>query len=155
MIAPQLPTRIPIGQPVFHHDPHRQTNHPMGIVAAWRSNIAPVRREILVARLAMVLRIRQVQFHWTPRPQIAHLMQLSMVHALSSGWLPALGAGAVAFIAIFFDDLGLRQILDPYKGRVRLIFARTRFADWLRVRACNFHPTSLLQLSKCRYSCVG
>lgn len=85
----------------------------MGVLAARRHHIAQVRHEILVAPLAMVLRIGQVQFYRTPRHQIAHIVQLAMVHMLASSWFPARWAGALARIAIFLDNLGLGQVFDP------------------------------------------
>lgn len=85
----------------------------MGIMAAGRCHIAQVAHEILVTPLAVVLRIGQVQFHRSPRHQITHIMQVALVHMLPSGRLPARWAGAVAFIAIFFEDLGPGQILHP------------------------------------------
>jgi len=113
MVAPELPTRIPIGQAIFYYHPHSQCNHAMGILAAGRRHIAQVGHEILVTRLAMVLRIGDVQFHRTPRHQIANIMPLALVDMLSSGGVPTRRAGAVALIAVCFADLGLRQIFDP------------------------------------------
>ena len=85
----------------------------MGILAAgWRC-IAQVRHEIPVTDLAMVLRIGDVQLCWTPRHQITHVMQVALVHMLPSCQLSAGRAGTMARIAIFFENLGLGQVLDP------------------------------------------
>jgi len=96
----------------------------MGILAAGRRYIAQVCHEILVTRLAMVLQIGEVQFHRTPRHQIAHIMQLTLVDVLSSGGVPATWAYTVALIASFFDDLGLGQVFDPQTRSVRFVLAR-------------------------------
>jgi len=85
----------------------------MGILAAGRRHIAQIAHEILVTPLAMVLRIGDAQFGRTPRHQITHIMQIPLVHMLSSGGFPARRAGTLNDIAIFFDDLGLRQVFDP------------------------------------------
>jgi hypothetical protein len=129
MVAPELPTRIPIGYTIFHHHPHSQCNHAMGILAAGRRHIAQVRAKILVTPLAMVLRIGDVQFHWTPRYQIANLMQLAMVDVLSSGGFPARWARAVTLIAGFFDDLRSGQVFDPHKRSVGSILAWAMFGS--------------------------
>jgi hypothetical protein len=99
----------------------------MGILAAGRRHIAQVAHEILVTPLAMVLRIGDVQFGRTPRHQITHIMQIPLVHMLSSGGFPAKWAGTVALIPIFFDDLGLRQVFDPHIRCVGFVLARTQF----------------------------
>jgi len=100
----------------------------MGILAAGRRDIAQVCHEILVTLLAMVLRVGQVQFHRTPRHQIANIMQLTMVDMLASGGVPATWACTVARIASFFEDLGLGQVFDPQIRSVRFVLARTQFA---------------------------
>lgn len=99
----------------------------MGILAAGRRHIAQVRHEIPVTDLAMVLRIGYGQFARTPGHQIPNIMQLALVHMLSSGWLPARWAGTVALIPIFFDDLGLGQVFDPHIRPVGFVLARTQF----------------------------
>lgn len=127
----------------------------MGIVAARRHDVAQVRHEILVTCLAVVLRVGDVQFRWTPRHQISNIVQLAIVNMFSSGWFPAQRAGAVGLVAGFFDDFWLGQVFNPHICGIGLILAWTVFGDWLGACGCSFHPASLLQKCFFRYIFIG
>jgi hypothetical protein len=114
------------------------------MASGWRY-IAQVCHKILVAFLAMVLRIGEMKFDRSSRDQIANIMQLAVIHMLSPGRLPTRRAGTVRLIAVFFDHFCLGQIFDPQIFDIRLVLARTVFFRWLFGRAWRFHPASLLQ----------
>lgn len=127
----------------------------MGIVTARWRYIVQVGHKILVTRLAMMLRIGEVQLDRNPSHQIANVMQVTMVHVLSSGSFPAFGAGTVAGIAVFSDDLRLWQIFDPQNDSLGLILAWPQFGRWFRDRCAYFHPVSLLQVPFLQHDLVG
>src|SRR5919198_4201204 len=58
VVAPQVPTRRAVGQPVFDHDADRQIDHPVGIMTARRSQIREVGAQVLATLRTVVLRIR-------------------------------------------------------------------------------------------------
>ena len=155
MVAPELPTCVAIRQPVFHYHPYCQRNHAMGVMAAGWRHVAQVCHKILVARLTMMLRIGDVQFHWMPRHQISNIVQSAIVNMLSSGGFPAPRAGAVALIAVFFDHLCFRQVFDLLIFDIRLVLARTVFFCWLFGWGWRFHPASLLQIASFGHTFVG
>ncbi len=117
----------------------------MGVMAAGWRYITQVRHKILVAFLTMVLRIANLKFYRTSRDQIANIMQLTLVHMLSSGRFPAQRAGTVGLIAIFFDYLCFGQIFDPPIFDIGLVLARAVFFHRLTGWVGRFHPASLLQ----------
>jgi len=61
----------------------------------------------------------------------------------------------MAGIAVFFDDLRLRQIFDPQKHGLGFILTRTQFGRWFRDRCTCFHPVSLLQVPFWHHDLVG
>ena len=123
----------------------------MGVMATGWRHVAQVRHKILVARLTMMLRIGDVQFHWMPRHQISNIVQSAIVNMLSSGGFPAPRAGAVALIAVFFDHLCFRQVFDLLIFDIRLVLARTVFFRW----GWRFHSASLLQNTSFGRTSVG
>ena len=127
----------------------------MGVMASGWRYIAQVCHKILVAFLTMVLRIEDMKFDWSPRDQIANIMQLALVHMLSSGGLPAQRARALNLIAVFFDHLCFGQVFDPLIFDIRLVFARTMSFRWLFGRRWRFHPASLLQNASFGRTFVG
>jgi hypothetical protein len=97
----------------------------MGVVASRWRYIAQVGHKILVAFLAMVLRISEMKFHRLSRDQIPNIMQLALIRMFSPGRLSARWAGTVACIAVFFDHLCFGKIFDPLIFNIRLVLART------------------------------
>ncbi len=82
-------------------------------------------------------------------------MQFAMIHMFSAGWFPARWAGALCFIAGFFDDLGLGQVFYSLKYRVRRILAGTMFGLWFGGCRCSFHLASLLHKTLLEHTSVG
>jgi len=124
------------------------------VTARWRY-IVQVSHKILVTRLAMMLRIGELQLDRTPSHQIANLMQAAVVHVLSSGSFPAFGTGTVAGIAVFSDDLRWWQILVPQNDSLGFILAGTQFGRCFRDRCACFHPVSLLHVPFLQHDLVG
>jgi hypothetical protein len=116
----------------------------MGIMAARQRQIVQVGAKILVTPRAMMLRIGDLPFDWSPRYQIANIMQPTLVNVLSPGGLPALRTRSLTLVAVFFDDLGTRQIFEPHKDGLGFVLARTVFRIGLGYGGSGFHPASLL-----------
>jgi hypothetical protein len=127
MVAPELPTGIPIGLAVFDHDADRQGHHPMRVVSAGRRHIVQVDTEVLAAGLAIVLGVRDVQLTRSPGPQVPEIVQGAGEEMVSGCRLAAARAGALRLNALFFDDFRLRQVFDAGKGDIRDILAGTNF----------------------------
>ena len=45
VVAPEVPTRRPVGQAVLDHEPHRQIDHAVGVLTAGWRQIGEVRVE--------------------------------------------------------------------------------------------------------------
>lgn len=73
MIAPELPTGISIRDAIFDDDAECQRNNPVGIVTPAGGHIGQVRTEILATRLAVVLRVGDVEFLGSPRNQVTDI----------------------------------------------------------------------------------
>jgi hypothetical protein len=127
----------------------------MGVTASGWRDIAQVCHKILVAFLTMMLRIGEMKFDRSSRDQIANIMQVALVHMLSSGGLPARRAGTVRLIAVFFDHLCFGQIFDPLIFNIRLVLARTVFFRWRFGWGWRFHSASLLQNASFGRTFVG
>jgi hypothetical protein len=127
MVAPELPTGIPIGLAVLDHDADRQGHHPMSVVPAGRRHIGQVDTEVLVAGLAIVLRVRDVQLTRSPGPQVPEIVQGSDEEMVSGGRFAAARAGELRLNALFFDDFRLGQVFDAGKSDIRDILAGTNF----------------------------
>ena len=122
MVTPELPTGVPIGHAIFHHEPDRQGHDPVGVMAARRSDIRHVGTEILVTGLAVVLRVGEVQLAGSPRHQVADIAQPSCEHMLPRSRLAALRARALSFKARLFGDLVLGQVFNAGESHIRQIF---------------------------------
>jgi hypothetical protein len=116
----------------------------MSVVAVRRRHIAQIGHKIPVALPAVMLRISDGQFHRSSGHQIAHIMQVTLVHLLPFGHLSAERAGSLARIAVFLDDPGFGQILHPQVDAFRLILARTEFRRWFCGCLRCFHSASVL-----------
>ena len=127
MIAPELPTGIPIGYAVFDHHAECQRNDAVGIVTATGCHIGQVGTEVLATRFAVVLRVGDMAFTRSSRHQVTDIVQGAQVHMLARCRLLAPGTGPVCLIAGFFDNLGLGQVFDACECHVGLILAGAQF----------------------------
>jgi hypothetical protein len=74
VVAPQVPTRRPVGQAVLDHEPYRQINHAVRVLTARWGQIGQVRIEILATLGAVMLRIRDHEITRTPQVEIAQVV---------------------------------------------------------------------------------
>src|SRR5687767_677119 len=127
VVAPQVPTRGTIGQAIFDHDPHRQIDHPVGIMTARWRQIREVGVKVLATLRTVMLRIRDDQITWTPQVKIAQVVQRSMRLLVPIGRVPTARTRLPDVVATVGDDLGRRQVggrCDPF-ARVGSVFTWT------------------------------
>jgi hypothetical protein len=75
VVAPEVPTRRPVGQTVFDHQPYRQINHAVGVLSAGWRQIREVGVKVLATLRTVVLRIGDDEIAWTPEVEIAQVVQ--------------------------------------------------------------------------------
>src|SRR5262249_30902030 len=75
VVAPEVPTRGPVGQAVFDHQPYRQINHAVGVLSAGWGEIGEVRVKVLLTFRTVMLRIRDHEITRTPRVEMAQVVQ--------------------------------------------------------------------------------
>src|SRR6516164_8610150 len=74
VVTPEVPTRGPVGQAVFDHQPDRQINHAVGVLSAGWCQIREVRVKVLATLRTVVLRIRDDKIPRTPEVEIAQVV---------------------------------------------------------------------------------
>src|SRR5918997_5613428 len=119
-----MPTGWAIGQTIFDHDPHRQIDHPLGIVTARWRQIRQIVVEVLATLRTVMLRIRDDQITWTPQVDIAQVVQRPMRLLVPVGRVTTARTQLPDVVATVGDDLGRRQVGgrgDPFAwvGSVR------------------------------------
>jgi hypothetical protein len=70
VVAPEVPTRGPVGQAVFDHQPYRQVHHAVGVLTAGWRQIREVGVKVLATLRTVMLRIRDDQITRTPHVEI-------------------------------------------------------------------------------------
>jgi hypothetical protein len=70
VVAPEVPTRRPIGQAVLDHQPDRQINHAVRVLTAGWRQIGEVRVKVLATLRTVVLRIGDHKITRTPQVEI-------------------------------------------------------------------------------------
>jgi hypothetical protein len=71
VVAPEVPTRGPVGQAVFDHQPDRQINHAVGVLTAGWRQIREVGAKVFATLRTVVLRTRDHEITRTPQVEIA------------------------------------------------------------------------------------
>ena len=79
MVAPEVPTRGPVGQAVFDHQPYRQIHHAVRVLSAGWRQIREVRVKVLATLRTVVLRIGDDEIAWTPEVEIPQVGQGPLV----------------------------------------------------------------------------
>jgi hypothetical protein len=74
VVAPQVPTRGPVGQAVLDHQPYCQINHAVGVLTAGGREIGEVRVQVLATLCTVVLRIGDHKIPRTPQVEIPEVM---------------------------------------------------------------------------------
>src|SRR5215831_15565179 len=74
VVAPEVPTRGPVGQAIFDHQPYRQIHHAVGVLRAGWRQIREVRVKVLATLRTVMLRIRDDKIPRTPEVEIAQVV---------------------------------------------------------------------------------
>src|SRR5215831_5474971 len=88
VVAPEVPTRGPVGQAIFDHQPYRQIHHAVGILSARWRQIREVSVKVLATLRTVVLRIGNDEIAWTPEVEMAQIVQPPLVLLVSIGLVP-------------------------------------------------------------------
>ena len=110
MVAPEVPTRGPVGQAVFDHQPYRQIHHAVGVLTAGWRQLREVGAKVLATLRTVVLRIRNHEITRTPQVEIPHIMQRPLGLRVPLGRVPTPRARLPEGVATVGDDLGLGQV---------------------------------------------
>jgi len=71
VVAPEVPTRGPVGQAVFDHQPYRQINHAVGVLTTGWRQVREGGAKVLATLRTVMLRIRDHEIPRTPQVEIA------------------------------------------------------------------------------------
>src|SRR5262245_54604124 len=110
MVAPEVPARRAVGQAVLDHEPHRQIDHPVGILTARRGQIREVGAKVLATLRTVMLGIGHKQITRTPHIEIPQIMQCPMRLLVPIGRVTTTRARLPDVVATIGDNLGLGQV---------------------------------------------
>src|SRR5215510_1583109 len=110
VVAPEMPTRGPVGQAVFDHQPHRQINHAVGVLTAGWCEIGEVRIEVLATLGAVMLRIGDHEISRTPQVEITQVVDGSMRLLVPIGHMPTTRTHVPLVITAVGNNLWLGQV---------------------------------------------
>ena len=119
MVAPQVPTRWAVRQAVLNHEPHRQSDHAVGILTARGRQIAEVGTKVLATLRTVMLGIGHQQIPRTPYVEIPQIMERPMRLLVPIGRVPTTRTRVPYVVATVGDALGLGQVCgcgDPGAG---------------------------------------
>src|SRR5215475_12394478 len=117
VVSPEVPTRGPVGQAVFDHQPYRQINHAVGVLTARWCQIGEVRAKVLATLRTVMLGIGHQQITRTPHIEIPQIMQRPMRLLVPIGLVPTARTRVPYVVATVGDDLRLGQVSghrDPF-----------------------------------------
>src|SRR3989442_3091469 len=130
VVSPQMPTRRAVGQAVFNHDAHRQSDHAVGIMTAWWCKIREVGVKVLATFRTVMLRIRDDKIPRTPHVEIAQVVQRPMRLLVPIGRVTTTRTRLPRVVATVQDDLGLRQVCERCKH-----LTQNNFSNFVSLKA--------------------
>src|SRR5215470_10302881 len=136
VVAPEVPTRGPVGQAVFDHEPHSEVYHAVGVLTAGWRQICEVGVKVLATLRTVVLRIGDDEIAWTPEVEIAQVVQRPLKLLVPIGGVTAAWTWLPLVVATRGDDLWRWQVCnggDPF-GRIGSIRTRTEHGCGLLAR---------------------
>src|SRR6516165_10766731 len=119
VVAPEVPTRGPVGQAVFDHEPHGEVYHAVGVLTAGWRQIREVGVKVLATLRTEVLRIGDDEIAWTPEVEIAQVVQRPLKLLVPIGGVPAAWTWLPLVAATIGDDLWWGQVCNrgnPFGG---------------------------------------
>src|SRR5262245_34666874 len=157
--APEVPTRGPVGQASFHHQPDRQIHDAVGILPARECQIGEVGTKVLATLRTVMLGIGHQQIPRTPYVEIPQIMQRPMRLLVPIGRVTTTRTRVPYVVATVGDDLGLWQVCgcgDPGAG-VGSVLTWHKHRVPLLAQRCGpeLYDKRLLGATRCsRYSLV-
>ena len=136
MVAPEVPTRGPVGPAVFDHQPYRQSHHAVGVRSAGWRQIREVGVQVLATLRTGVLRIGDDEIAWTPEVEMPQVVQRPLKLLVPIGGVPAAWTWLPLVSATIGDDLWRWQVCNrgnPFGG-IGSIRPRTAPSCVLRAR---------------------
>src|SRR5262249_55368864 len=119
VVSPEVPTRGPVGQAVFDHEPHGEVYHAVGVLTARGRQIREVGVKVFATLRTVVLRIGDDEIAWTPEVEIAQVVQRPLKLLVPIGGVPAAWTWLPLVVATRGDDLWRRQVCNrvyPFGG---------------------------------------
>src|SRR4029453_1972988 len=110
VVAPEVPTRGPIGQTVLDHEPHGEVQHAVGVLTAGWRQIREVGAKVRATLRTVVLGIGDHKIAWTPEVEIPQVVQRPLVLLVPIGRVTTTRARLPDGVATVGDDLGLWQV---------------------------------------------
>src|SRR5215475_12465446 len=110
VVAPEVPTRGPVGQAVFDHQPDRQIHHAVGVLSARWRQIREVRVKVFATLRTVVLRIGDHEIPRTPEVEIPQVVQRPLGLLVAIGLVPTTRTGLSLVGATGRDDLWRKQV---------------------------------------------
>src|SRR2546423_2153823 len=136
VVAPEVPTRRPVGQAVLDHEPYRQINHAVCVLTARWSQIGEVRAKVLATLGTVMLRIRDHEITRTPQVEIPQVVQCPLELFVPIGLMTTMRTRLSRVDAPGRDDLWRWQVGNcgyPFGG-IGSIRPRTEHGCVLRAR---------------------
>src|SRR5512132_2064750 len=157
VVTPQVPTRGPVGQAIFDHQPYRQINHAVGVLTAGWRQVREVGAKVLATLRTVMLGIGHKQITRTPQVEIPHIMQRPMRLLVPIGRVTTTRARLPEVVATVGDDLGLWQVCGCCEPGARVGSVLTWTEHRVALLAQRFGPAlydkRLLEATRCsRYS---
>ena len=119
VVSPQVPTCRAGGHAILGHDPHRQIDHAVGVMAAGWGQVREVYAEGRATLRTRVLRRGDHQVPWTPGVEIAQIMPRALLALVARGLMPTTRTGVSLGVATAVNHLWLGEILrarDAFRG---------------------------------------
>jgi hypothetical protein len=127
VIAPEVPTRGPVGPAVLDHQPYRQSNHAVGVRTAGGRQIGEVRVKVLATLRTGVLRRGDHQITRTPQVEIPSVVERPIERFIPVSLVIAARTRLTLVGTTVSDDLWWWQVCNrghPFGG-IRSIRPRT------------------------------
>jgi hypothetical protein len=142
MVAPVVPTGGLIGQAVLHHQPDGQGHDPMGVVGLGRGQVGHVGGKEVVAPVAVVLGVGEVEVAGSPSHWVAQIMQGADEDPIPRARLATFRTRPMLVIATARDELRGREHLEigDAQSGVQRVDCRTKHDSALP----NQRPSSLI-----------
>ena len=119
VVAPQVPTRRPVGHAILDHEPYRQINHAVGVMTARWCQIGEVNVKVLATLCTGVLSIGDHEITRTPYVEMPSVVERPLGLLVTRGRMVTPRTGLSRVGAMGRDDLWWWQVChrgNPFSG---------------------------------------